>query len=118
MSSSIFLQVDLKKGASLAKVDGFWQVKRLNALYEKCHSVVLVREKGGWMKPRYRPGKVATSGKDARKASMEAKPAAFKRKYEQEKELDFVDEYPKPKMKGAESETFSHEGIRKLPKRR
>lgn len=70
------------------------------------------------MKPRYRPGKTATSGKEARKALEGAKPTIFKPKYPKEKEIDFVDDYPKSKMKGAESEAFSHEGIRRLPKRR
>ena len=81
------------------------------------------------MKPRYRPGKPATVGRSLRSAFAKAKPAVIalkkvaKKTSKKEgrggkkKNIDFV-EAPKRKMLGAEYEVFSHEGVRRLPKRR
>ncbi len=80
------------------------------------------------MKPRYRPGKPATAGSAVRKALIGAKSAMVRPKKKAKKgnkkegrggakkTLDFI-EAPTKRMKGAEYDAFSHEGVRRLPKK-
>lgn len=85
------------------------------------------------MKPKFRPGKVATRGKDARAALSKAKSVLLKREAGVKKtskkegrggerahwDIDYEEgiSYAQKEMKGAEYENFSHEGIRRLPKK-
>lgn len=80
------------------------------------------------MKPGYRPGRPGTAGKSTRVAISKSKLLSPKKKTTSKKiakkegrggkrkEIDFIE--PPSERKADEYEAFSHEGIRRLPKRR
>ena len=86
------------------------------------------------MKPPRRPGKVTTAGRATREAIAKAKPVLLKKSPSSSQtnkkegrggkrakwDIDYEEgvKYAQSKMPGQEYENFSHEGVRRIPKRR